>query len=323
MSPSFKKIDYRLRPAKSVERKMLCEAFRRLSEFGRIDSYQYIGFGSIYFTDFSLFHRALGISEMISIEKYDQELLKRRFDFNKPFEHIKVLFGNSTSVLPTLNWDIRSIVWLDYDGTLTSDVLEDISLIFAKAQVGSVFLVSLNIQVFSGGGDEGDGDCEKGPVEKLKTAVGKEKVPREIANSDLAGWKAGETFRKIINNQIDEVLNSRNGGRPRGSYYKYQQLFNFQYQDGAKMATFGGILLDEAQSAIFNKCGFDQLEYYRPNSEGYRIDIPNLTFREIRFLDAPLPLDKELYRITPIPESDIEKYRRVYRYFPTFTEAEL
>ena len=66
---SYQKINYSIRPAKSAERKMLCELIQHLSVFHKLSDYQYIGFGSTYFTDFSLFHRNLGINKMISIEK--------------------------------------------------------------------------------------------------------------------------------------------------------------------------------------------------------------------------------------------------------------
>jgi len=39
---SYRDINYALRPAKAVERKMLCEAFRRLYPFGNIDAYRYV-----------------------------------------------------------------------------------------------------------------------------------------------------------------------------------------------------------------------------------------------------------------------------------------
>ncbi len=69
MSESYMQINYSLRPAKSVERKMLCEAIKRLAVFDKIESYKYVGFGSAYFSDFSLIHRSLGIEDMLSIEK--------------------------------------------------------------------------------------------------------------------------------------------------------------------------------------------------------------------------------------------------------------
>ena len=59
---SYEQINYSLRPAKQIERKMLIEAFRNLTEFGDIGSYRYIGFGSIYFSDFNQVHKSLGIT---------------------------------------------------------------------------------------------------------------------------------------------------------------------------------------------------------------------------------------------------------------------
>ncbi len=61
MKPSYEKIHYGLRPAKNIERKMMCECFWRLSAFHPVHNYRYIGFGSVYFSDFLLFHKVLGI----------------------------------------------------------------------------------------------------------------------------------------------------------------------------------------------------------------------------------------------------------------------
>ena len=55
---SYRKIDYRVRPGKYAERLMMIESFRRL-RFATIESYQYVGLGSVYFSDFYLIHRAL------------------------------------------------------------------------------------------------------------------------------------------------------------------------------------------------------------------------------------------------------------------------
>ena len=103
---------------------------------------------------------------------------------------------------------------------------------------------------------------------------------------------------------------------------KYQQLFNFHYADGAKMLTVGGILYDEGQQALLEKCAFDQLDFYRPNEDAHEIRAPLLTFKEIRALDAYLPSDLAGCKV-PVPQDDIDEYAQVYRYFPYFTESEL
>ena len=54
MASSFTKIDYRLRPAKSVERRMMAESFLRLRPFGSVESYRYVGMGSVDLGFFSV-----------------------------------------------------------------------------------------------------------------------------------------------------------------------------------------------------------------------------------------------------------------------------
>src|SRR5690349_11519838 len=116
---SYEHINYSLRPAKHVERKMLVESFRKLSEFDAIRNYRYIGFGSIYFSDFHLLHKSLGITNMLSIEKDEHN--QSRFEFNSPFDCVDIKFGMSDAILPTLEWEnIPTIIWLDYDGKLKS-----------------------------------------------------------------------------------------------------------------------------------------------------------------------------------------------------------
>lgn len=48
---SYREVNYSVRPAKSVERKMMIEAFRRLHLAWGIGCYRYVGMGSIYFSD--------------------------------------------------------------------------------------------------------------------------------------------------------------------------------------------------------------------------------------------------------------------------------
>src|SRR5437588_11821501 len=100
MFGSGEKIDYNLRPAKQIERKMLCEAFRRLSAFDLIESYRYVGLGSFYFADFVLIHRLLGITNLVSIEAEGSKA--QRFRFNRPYDCVKLRFDHSTIILLAL-----------------------------------------------------------------------------------------------------------------------------------------------------------------------------------------------------------------------------
>ena len=52
MPGSDQKINYQVRPAKSIERKMLCDLIREVQLMRADGEMRYIGLGAKYFTDF-------------------------------------------------------------------------------------------------------------------------------------------------------------------------------------------------------------------------------------------------------------------------------
>ena len=296
---------------------MLCDTFRRLSPFATVDTYQYVGFGSTYFSDFSLIHRSLGISHLVSIER--ETAMRERFKFNRPYRSIDLRFGESTDLLPELDWSPHTIMWLDYDGKLTADVLADVATFCRSCTSGSIICVSVNSQP----------DIvppEKKPEEfrlkLLKRRLGKHKVPADLDPKKLAGWDIALLSRRIIDQQIRSTLLDRNGGLPTNARLRYKQLFNFHYRDGARMMTTGGLVYQVGQESIVNSCGFDQLDFVRQGEDPYEIVVPNLTFKEMRHIDAQLPA-QHMPVTAPVGDDDITAYAAIYRYFPTFVEAEL
>lgn len=316
---SYQKINYSLRPSKSIERKMLAEAMQRMSCFGRLGAYRYVGFGSTYFSDFKLFHKLLGIKKMVSIE--EDESNQDRFKFNRPFSCVRMEFGKSTSVLPKLSWREKNIVWLDYDGMLNSDVLNDVSFCCTNLQSGSMLLVSVNAhpeRIDNSVPPELRPDKR---LDLLKERVGEEKVPIDIVGTNLGDWGTAETYRRIISNEIKETLLQRNGARK--NPIVFEQLFNFHYADGAKMLTIGGIVFRDDQRDVFEKCAFAQMDFVRFDKTVYPIEPPNLTFREIHYIDRYLPSRISMLSLGGLPKDDIKKYSQLYRYFPTFSETEI
>lgn len=313
MPPAFRTVNYNLRPAKHIERKMMVEALRRLSEFGSLSSYLYVGFGSIYFADFSLFHKALGISRMISIEETVGS--KPRFEFNKPFKCIEVQYGPSSDELPKISFDPRSIVWLDYECKLKASVLTDIAFTCTALPAGSVLVVTVEAEPESEAQD---------PVKALAERVGEQRVPAGTMNRDVNASNLPVTYRRIISTQIEASLNARNGARPAGGKLRFDQLFFFKYRDTARMVTVGGLLYDEGQAAQVARCSFDSLVFTRRAAEPYEIDVPGLTYRELRRLDRSLPCaDPAAITDPPVPSADVRRYAEYYRYFPTFADADV
>ena len=81
---------------------------------------------------------------MISLEGSEDSKVQERFKMNVPLGNITVRFGHSNTTLPTLPWDLRSVVWLDYDGVLNKEVLIDVRYLASKLVSGSVLTLSVN-----------------------------------------------------------------------------------------------------------------------------------------------------------------------------------
>jgi hypothetical protein len=331
---SSRKINYLLRPAKNIERKMLVEAFRCLKGFGRLNSYQYVGFGSHFFSDFKLIHRSLGVPQMINIEA-DEEA-RARFEFNRPFTCIQLKFGSSTSVLPKLDLKRKTILWLDYDNPLNPTVLNDVKTACTKAVSGSVLVVTVDTRVEPPSNPDDDLEktsssqswlSEDDDPEKMRKYLTENlgnRVPPGIRNKDFVGWRTAAVYRTIIDNEIRKTLSDRNGALKADKQIQYQQLFNFEYQDTAKMLTVGGLLYEKRHAKSAANCDFASLFFVRSDKKPYRIVFPtNLTLDEIRYLDKNLPRRTSPPRGFLISRGDMDAYAEVYRYFPAFVEAEL
>jgi hypothetical protein len=347
---SYEKINYSLRPGKAIERKMLCEALKYLSFIQKLNKYKYIGFGSTHFVDFSLFHRMLGLTNLLSIEKDARN--EMRFRFNKPFSRIDLKFGDSNEILPKLNWDKLSIVWLDYDSKLRknindpmlhSNMFADIESFFFKAKPGSVFLVTIDVKPDHPkeivGKEEMkipafEEDIAKFRMNQLIERIGLDKIPVKYRDLNLNIENNPKVIYHIVSNEIFEIIKRRNYGNSKENIH-YQQLFNFIYNDGTLMLTIGGLIYNDRQLEAVEKVftHLDDLEFIKKDEELFEIIVPQLTFKEIQLLDSFLPdrIDKETGRmvqdkkfprnIPTLPDYDKINYSKIYKYFPTFAET--
>ncbi len=68
---SFDLINYSLRPNKTIQRSLVFESISLLTGHIDLGELVYIGFGSIWFTDFQTAHKDLKIKDLISIEGDD------------------------------------------------------------------------------------------------------------------------------------------------------------------------------------------------------------------------------------------------------------
>lgn len=319
MAGTFERFNYALRPAKNIERKMICEALSRLPRIAPLSSYRYVGFGALGFCDFCLFHQRLGINDMLSIEGYTDA--QERVQNNIPYSCIQMRWGTSHVVLPTLDWAKRTILWLDYDDPISQDMLKDVALAAGSLASGSVLLVT--VPADPGAVEENVNMAEKRLLQ-LESRVGKSRVPNGLAGTDLAKWGTARTLRTILVTDIEAVLSDRSAPLEGSDKLHFRQLFNFHYADGVKMLTVGGLIVNGTDEAQLGAGHFADLEFCCATATPYLIEAPLLTWREIKLLDADLPGSApDVAAPAWIPEAERRKYGRVYRYFPSFGEVEI
>jgi len=264
-----------------------------------------------------MFHHRLGVIDMISIEKRTGN--RRRFEFNRPFSCIKMHWGISYDVLPLLSWRKRTIIWLDYEVHLNDRVLQDVSLVASRIRSGSLLVVT----VAADPGDASDPSAPKIRMTKLIARLGKTGVPADLRPEHLARWGTARAYRRIISDMIVTTISDRNAALAPSERVAYHQIFNFHYQDGVKMLTIGGIIVNPEDAQRLGPEDFKDLRFVRTGEEEYVIRFPILTEKETRHLDARLPGGR--LKLTPVwlPDVDRQSYRDLYRYFPNFVEAEI
>jgi hypothetical protein len=319
MAGSYSKINYRLRPAKAVERKIICDSLRELSPFGDLGTYRYIGFGSTYFSDFILFHKRLHIEDMISIEKDTHA--KERFEYNKPFGCIQIKYGNSCEVIPSLRWDKKSIVWLDYDNPLNQDVLEDIDSLVGNLKSGSVLIVTVSAQQERSSEPVSREQLEEYRLNLLKERINQRNLPIDLKPNDLTGKNLGGLYKRIIDNQIGQSISNFNAARSAEELLEFRQIFYFRYADDAQMITVGWVFFDHSSRTLADKCTFNKYLNLGNIDILYSIEVPNLTTKEVHYLDSKMPaIDCENLDRICIPLKDVKHYSEIYKYYPSFVE---
>jgi len=128
--------------------------------------------------------------------------------------------------------------------------------------------------------------------------------------------------RRLINNTITEILSVRNSVAADKDRIVYEQLFNFEYKDGVLILTIGGLFVAKEHVDKLRACAFEELPFVRGGEEAYNIQVPCLTPKEMRHLNAQLPhrqLDQ--IKIPDVSTRDVALYAELYRYFPAFTEV--
>jgi hypothetical protein len=274
--------------------------------------YQYVGFGGLSFTDFKLFHKELHIEKMCSIEGGD--LSKKRLEFNCPYSFIQIHKDLSTNVLSKIELNKQSLVWLDYDGVLDNYMFEDLSLLMRQLPVGSVYMITCNRELKSA--ETG----EEYTVEQFKDKFGT-LVPFDITAKGFSSAENHKTIRKMLLTQIETIMVERVRNEEN---VKFLQLYNILYQEnrGARMFTFGGVITN-AETQI-EELNINDFPFIRADKDTYKIDIPNLTFKEEIHVNHHIPDKIDILKNENIIDNrDIDKYIAIYKFLPNFFDVRI
>lgn len=307
--PSYRKVHYGLRPNKQVERRMILRSLSLLCQDGfSIADYQYTGLGSIYFIDFIVFHKILGISHMVSIEK--DARVRRRVKFNRPFGFVELKIGPALQFIPELSKDRRHLVWLDYDDVLYKEHLEEVALASSVLSPGSILIVTIDVEP---PGSEGDGPPQWRAhfFKEAGDYIGEYLTPDHYAQSNLV---------RVNLDIISRALRAGLRGRPD---VKFQPLYSFIYADGHEMLTVGGMIVteDDQRRVVGGRLQDETFMRFRLDKAPYRIKVPLLTRKEQLLLDGAMPCtDKYKPTEFELTKDEVQRYREVYAYYPVYAE---
>lgn len=314
-------VDYSLRRNKAIERKIVFEGLMALRSRDLLQrDATYVGLGSVWFIDFDLAHRNLGIDDMISIE--GDAVVAARARFNVPFRCVEVREGLSDRVVPELlaerasSGDTRPLViWLDFDGNFDEDCRAELQYLFEACPTGSVLLTTVRTKI-------GDFGGSKEAVGRARKLLG-DAFPIENWPSPHAVPRSKEqAFCVDIGIGLSTLLQSHVSTNRRD--VEPVELFALPYQDGTPMFTVGIGLFgpNDVEDARVLATG--------PGWRGRTnqpIATPPLTAREAGALRSILPSPTPVSRDDvaklgfDLDETQLESFCKYYLDTPTFVET--
>lgn len=309
---SFNVVNYSIRPNKCIQRSLIFEGYKTIQNRLGLNKVNYIGLGSIWFSDFVMAHKTLHIDKMVSIES--SEIGYRRAEFNKPFKSVSVVNELSTDAIRTLCADKGFsahpwLVWLDYDGTLNETVVDDMRLIIERAPQNTALVVTFSA-------DSRKYGKPKDWPGRFKAVLG-DVVPDELTREDCDRGKFPEIAADLA---LDYMKSAAASVRRPGGLFP---CFRVVYRDGADMVTVGGVLPSIGSLPVIREA---REEKAWPSWPKLAVATPPLTIREIAVLQAELPRRTKLTRASirklgfDLEESQIEAYEKFYKYYPAYAQ---
>ena len=315
------KNNYSLRINKDIERKLIAQKLLELKKYSYVfDDYLYIGFWSIYFMDFKLFHKVLGINNMLSFERGDCS----RSKFNNPYDFIEIKEGDfSVYYSSVVDFNKKIFFRLDYECSLSDDIINDIDDIVRNKihEWWTIVSLSLHCQLPL------DDNKKKDYIKKFReewfwylegktNPEGKKELPKI---NDIKQENLIDKYIEILEGKIKDCLGWK--------ALNYVILYKYSYRDWSRMFTMW-FLLDSEEK-------INQIKKEIGNVEIININAPILTLKEKEAFNKNLSgiknilkdeTDSKESRISEklgykLNKKWIENYLEFYKEYPHFTEV--
>lgn len=293
---------------------MLVEYLRCAAECGlKLGDYRYVGMGGNRFYDFLLLHRFVGVRSMVSLE-HDEEMF-RRAEFNKPFQFIDVKQESVSDFLATDGYDKPSIVWLDFDGGVSQDMLADIETLGVVAQPNSFFFVT----VFAGFPRylQRLNDAER--LDWFREELGD--IAQGLVQEDMQLSRASRAIQKCLRTALESAFGFRGDG-------ELCLQFSVDYSDTTRMVTVGGFFgSTDIGREIQKRIQVNLPALHGLGEETFRLRNLNITDRERQLFDlAATARDKrkkEYRKLIALgfSDQDLQNYASIFRFAPRYVEA--
>ncbi|MEH1925542.1 O-methyltransferase [Nostoc sp.] len=141
------------------------------------------------------------------------------------------------------------------------------------------------------------------------------------AELDLTGKNIGNLYKRIINNQLKQSVSNANSAGSEDEKLNYKHIFDFRYADGCRILTVGWLFFEQNYCNVAEQCKFSKNFHATELDSSYEINVPNLTPKEIQYLDSQMPTDDcDAGKGICIPSKDVKSYAELYKYFPSFVE---
>ena len=85
------------------------------------------------------------------------------------------------------------------------------------------------------------------------------------------------------------------------------------------MMTFGGII--EEEEFDIKKLNLNDFDFIKNEEEPYRIKIPNITLKEVEFVNSNINDKEYILKSKILTEEDFDKYKNTYKYLPYYMDV--